>query len=140
MSSTEIMLELDSNPELLQVARDTVRSYLRCLGFSEDRVLEVVLAVDEVCSNAVRHAYGGESGHTYSLSMSCTDGWLEIEVSDEGAPAPARTLDEKAAPATLDDATIGGYGIQIVRQVCDEVRFETREPRGNLVTVKVKCG
>lgn len=140
MSGTsDVTLELDSSPELLCVARDTVRSYLNSLGFPEDRVLEVVLAVDEVCSNAVRHAYGGEPGHTYSVSMSCQDEWLKIEISDDGVPAPARVAEEKPAPQTIDEATIGGYGIQIVRQVCDEVKFETREPRGNLVTVKVKC-
>lgn len=139
MSASDVTLELESRPELLCVARETVRSYLNCFEFPEDRILEVVLAVDEICSNAIRHAYQGESGHTYSLSMSCTDEWLEIVVSDEGIPAPARVADTKPAPRTLDEATIGGYGIQIVQQVCDEVKFETREPRGNSVTVKVKC-
>lgn len=139
MRSSEVTLELESKPELLCVARDVVRSYLNSLEFSEDRILEVVLAVDEICSNAIRHAYRGESGHTYCLSMSCSKSWLEIVVSDEGIPAPALVAEEKPAPRTLEEATVGGYGIQIVRQVCDEVKFETREPRGNSVTVKVKC-
>lgn len=140
MGLSDVTLELDSKPELLCVARDTVRSYLNSLDFSDDRILEVVLAVDEICSNAIRHAYGGESGHTYCLAMSCSGNWLEIVVSDEGVPAPAQVIEEKSAPRTLEDATVGGYGIQIVRQVCDEVKFESRKPRGNSVTVKVKCG
>lgn len=140
MAAGDVTLKLDSSPELLRVARDVVRSYLHCFEFSEERILEVVLAVDEICSNAIRHAYEGEPGHSYSLSMSCSDEWLEITVSDDGKPAPERAGDEKPAPATLDEATVGGYGIQIVRQVCDEVKFETHEPRGNSVTVKVKCG
>ena len=137
---SDVLLELDSKPELLCVARDAVRSYLNCFDFSEERIMEVVLAVDEICSNAVRHAYRGESGHTYTLAMSCAKDWLEIVVADDGIPAPERSVQEKGAPQSLDDVTIGGYGIQIVRQGCDEVKFETREPKGNLVTVKVKCG
>lgn len=139
MKPKDVTLELNSDPELLCVVRDAVRSYLKCFDVSEDRILEVVLAVDEVCSNSIRHAYQGQSGHIYSLSMTAISDWFEFIVRDDGIPAPARAFVEKPAPVTLDDVTIGGYGIQIVRQVCDEVKFETREPRGNLVTVKVKC-
>lgn len=138
MSASDVSIEVNSDPVLLGLLRDAVRAYLNASEFAQDRVLEVVLAVDEVCSNSIRHAYRGEAGHVLSLSMAKTDGWLEFVVRDDGECRPADMAETKPAPQSIEEATIGGYGIHIVREVCDEVKFETREPKGNLVTVRVK--
>lgn len=139
MSAPDIQLTIVSDPAFLGVVRNVVRSYLEACGFGAERTQEIVLAVDEVCANAIRHAYKGESDHEYTLSMRRTEGFVEVRVTDDGIPGAARSQEtEKSAPSTLDDATIGGYGTQIVRMVCDEVSFESGKPEGNCVTVKVR--
>lgn len=138
MSATDVSIEINSDPTLLGLLREAVRAYLNACEFPPDRVLDVVLAVDEVCSNSIRHAYQGETGHVFSLSMAKTRDCIEFVVRDDGESRPTDLVEEKPMPQSLDEATIGGYGIHIVREVCDEVKFETCEPKGNLVTVKVK--
>ncbi|NIP90019.1 MAG: ATP-binding protein, partial [Gammaproteobacteria bacterium] len=50
------MLEIAAHPRLLSTVRGMVRSYLAEAGFARERTDEVVLGVDEACTNAIRHA------------------------------------------------------------------------------------
>ncbi|MCX5757731.1 MAG: ATP-binding protein [Candidatus Hydrogenedentes bacterium] len=65
----DIRIELSSEPRLLCSVRGLIAGYLNTHGFSEDRIREVVLAVDEACANSIRHSYGGEKDQRLTLSL-----------------------------------------------------------------------
>lgn len=139
MSTRDVELTIASDPAYLGIVRNAVRAYLDACGFEPERISEIVLAVDEVCANAIRHAYKGKADREYTLSMTRAENFVELRVTDQGIPGAQRSGEiEIPAPNTLDEATIGGYGTQIIRAVCDEVSFESGEPEGNCVTVKVR--
>ncbi len=80
------------------------------------------LALHEVCVNAVQHAYEGAGG-TLRIAASCADGWLHFSVSDSG-----RRFVSDDAPAPVPGIPqIHGYGLAIVRQLVDELRYEREE-------------
>jgi anti-sigma regulatory factor (Ser/Thr protein kinase) len=94
----------------LREVRRLLREALDESGFDEDRSDDVVLAVNEVASNAVEH--GGDG--TAELHVWCGSGELTCEVHDPGAltdPLPGLV-----APPATDHR---GRGLWIARQLCD---------------------
>ncbi len=136
----DLMLEIASDPRLLRVVRDLVRSYLIEAGCASGRVDDVVLGVDEACTNAIRHACGGEPDNTFRLTFRSTEGWLEIQLEDSGEPAPPGSFvrDEAAGPVDAADLRPGGLGLHLIHEVFDDVEFCPGTVQGNCVTMKLR--
>ncbi len=136
----DLMLDIASDPRLLKVVRDLVRSYLIEAGFASERIDEVVLGVDEACTNAIRHACGGDSDETFRLTFRSAEGWLEIPLEDSGEPAPPDSFvrDEAPGPADAADLRPGGLGVHLIHEVFDDVEFCPGAVQGNCVTMKLR--
>ncbi len=116
-----------------------VRCYVEDAGFPAEKVGEVVLAVDETCTNAIRHAYRGRSNESVDLALRSTRDWLEIEIQDEGVPAPSdRVARKEAQTPDPDSLEPGGLGVQLMYTVFDKVSFSPGAERGNRVTMRLK--
>jgi two-component sensor histidine kinase len=69
----------------------------------------MVLAVNELVVNALRHAFPGDRCGTVSVALRRTDGELVIVVSDDGAGLPA------------DHSKSGGFGMKLVRMMAAKI-------------------
>lgn len=128
-----------AEPRLLHSVRGLVWRYVRAAGMSEECADEVVLAVDEACTNAMRHSYAHRPEETVWLDLGHDDDWLQIEVRDTGTPAPAESLRKKElAPPDPDDLRPGGLGVQLIHRVFDEVEFTPGAERGNRVRMRLR--
>lgn len=114
-------------PETLREIRAAVRSYAGTAGLSDPALYNFVLAVNELLTNALRHA-GGRG----DVLLWRTGDRLFCEVSDEGPGMPAERLSDTARPGA---ATIGGRGLWLARQVCDRVDIRTG-PTGSQVRLE----
>lgn len=93
------------------------------------------LAVEEVCSNVIRHGYGPGRPGPIRLEVRELADRYEIAIEDRAAP-----FDPASAPVpdlTLDweDRPLGGQGWHLVRNVVDELRYERLPGPGNRVTL-----
>lgn len=135
----DIRLEIRTDPALLHAVRALVWRYVRRFGCSEEKSDEVVLAVDEACTNAIRHSCGGRTEDRIVLSLSQDDDWIDIELRDDGEPAPAEKLKPvELAPPSLDDLRPGGLGIHLIHRVFDDVTFEPGATQGNRVLMRIR--
>lgn len=118
----------------LGTIREFVAGASRDLDVDERIIPDLQLAVDEICSNVVRHGYGGQGGRLEITVQAVAEG-IQLIVRDWGA---AFDPDAVAAPdvdAPLERRSLGGLGLFLVRQLMDEVRFEFHRERGNSVTM-----
>ena len=134
----ELRLETSSDPRLLGVIRGVLQVWLGLVGLDAERRPDVVLAVDEACANAIRHAYGGRADGELELILGSTDSHFEITVSDRGTPCPP----ECAAFSPLErplahEVEPGGLGVKLIHEVFDEVSFCPGTTRGNCVTMRL---
>jgi anti-sigma regulatory factor (Ser/Thr protein kinase) len=138
MNKPDIRLRVATNPQILCAVRGAVRGYLSTFDLSGDRIDEIVLAVDEACTNCIRHAYDSQADAVYELTLGTADGWLEVAMRDEGVPACADTVAPRE-PETPERNLMkpGGLGLQLIREVFDEVRFEPGDEQGNCVTMRL---
>ena len=140
MRKQDFALEIASDPSLLRVVRNLVRSYLLDAGFSGARVDELVLGVDEACTNAIRHGCEGTPDATFKVIFRTGNDWMEIQLEDSGEPASPEAFvrDEPGGPANAADLRPGGLGVQLIHQVFDAVEFCPGEIQGNCITMKLK--
>ncbi|MEU8802285.1 ATP-binding protein [Spirillospora sp. NPDC048819] len=68
---------------------------------------EVLLAVDELVVNALRHTKSGQPGGTFTVEITRWEGAITVAVTDEGAPS------EPAVADAADDAE-SGRGLRTV--------------------------
>ena len=132
-------MEVLSDPKLLKSVRGVVRGFAESHALSDEKAMEVVLAVDEACTNAMRHAYDSNSGRKLWLSLRSVDDGIEIVLRDDGTPARSERVRQKEAvapdPETL---TPGGLGVQILYEVFDEVDFVPGPEYGNCITMRLR--
>ena len=85
---------------------------------SEDIVADVLLALDEAVSNAVRH--GSRGGEPVLVSVDSDGDWVEMSVLD-GGPTPRLPRLPAEPPPVLHT---GGRGLWLILQLVDEVRLQ----------------
>lgn len=134
----DLRVKVRSDPKLLASVRSLVRSWVESWDVGEKTADKVVLAIDEACTNAIRHAYGGRYDGSVELSLHAEPEYLEFQVSDTGVLCPPEcTTKRPVQPADIDDLKPGGLGIQLIHEVFDEVEFCPGESGGNCVTMKL---
>ncbi len=140
MMNGQILIEVAADPKLLGTIRGMVRSYLAEAGFDRERTDEVVLGVDEACTNAIRHGCRGCEDMTFRITFRINETWVEIELADSGDPAPPEAFQRRAptAPADLSSVQPGGLGVQLMYEVFDEVSFCSGPESGNCVTMRLR--
>jgi anti-sigma regulatory factor (Ser/Thr protein kinase) len=108
-------------------------------GLSDDEVMAINLALDEVVTNIIEYGFGDTARHEIHVTLALDGGALTIEVADD-----ARAFDPLAAPPPdltlpLEDRPVGGLGIHIVRSVMDAVEYQRRDGR-NVLTMRKTIG
>jgi serine/threonine-protein kinase RsbW len=98
---------------------DLRRSAARTLEDVDERVLaEVLLALDEAVSNAIRH--GSHGGDPVQVSVESNGEWVEMSVRDGGPTPQLPRLPAKPPPVY----ETGGRGLWLILQLVDEVRLQ----------------
>ena len=134
----DFRIEVRTDPRLLASLRELVRSWIAPFGLGEETEHGVVLAIDEACSNAMRHAYQGQWDRHATLLLRSTEDYLEFELSDEGTPCqPERVARRELERPDPETVTPGGLGVQLIYQVFDEVQFHPGSPCGNRVIMRI---
>jgi anti-sigma regulatory factor (Ser/Thr protein kinase) len=98
---------------------DLRRSVALTLEDVDSAVLaDVLLALDEAVSNAIRH--GSRAGEPVLVSVESDGEWVEMTVRD-GGPTPRLPRLPAEPPPVLQT---GGRGLWLILQLVDEVRLQ----------------
>jgi serine/threonine-protein kinase RsbW len=132
-----LVLTFPSHPKYLAVVRAVTAKIVEVYGMHEKAVEDIKLAVDEACSNVIKHAYRGDTSQKITLTYKVTEKSLAVVIEDEGIKADMQSLKGRS----LDDIRPGGLGIHFIRRVFDVVTFDTKKKTGNrLILRKYKRG
>lgn len=139
MTTRDISLEVAADPALLCSVRSLVRQYMQDSGVPKRRINDVVLGVDEACSNAIRHAYEGDPAFAYRVTLMTTEDWVSIQIEDDGKTAPESTFQaQDPAEVGAEGVTPGGLGVGLIQRVFDEVEHCAGEECGNCIIMKIR--
>lgn len=112
-------------PDELSHIRTAVRAWMERHELPETTRDDVLVALGEATSNAVRHAYSNTTPGQVKVRLKASDGWVEAEVSDDGRWQ--YRPDSVASP---------GMGMKIMRSVSDELDID-KTPFGTSVSFRI---
>ncbi len=94
--------------------------------FSQEYAYEWELACSEIVTNIIEHAYGSQGGEIQAEVHLLKSG-LQLDLYDQGEPFDYVQLQ------IIDNGTLqeGGYGLEIVQQIMDEVHYQPATDQGN---------
>ena len=127
MARRPATLEVPAHPASLEAVRRFVSEAAVAAGLPERAAEHVKMAVDEACANVVEHAYGGEAGHAFRVTVEAEGGDFLVRIRHTGrAFDPAHYV----GPTRLDEGVTlrrkGGFGVFLMQRLMDDVRYETR--------------
>lgn len=120
--TNKFTLKIPSRTSNLGIIREFIQGIARQFGFSDDTIGEIQLAVDEACSNVIKHAYQYDNNKKIDIIVETNGSKLTIIISDRGKgfdPAKLETPEQR-----LQKHARGGLGIALIKKVMDEVSFD----------------
>lgn len=123
-------LIFQSDTSQLAQVRQLVRSFFAKCGYDENTSALLVLALDEACTNIIRHAYN-HACKPIRLELTQLSDRVRLTLRDYGRtchPSQIRSRD-------LEDIRPGGVGVHIIQQAFDHVKYEPKS-RGTKLTLE----
>jgi anti-sigma regulatory factor (Ser/Thr protein kinase) len=127
-------LKLFADDCQLALIRDFVAQVGEGLGLDEQMIYELQLAVDEACSNVIKHGYGGRGGEI-EVAIEPTEDGIKVMVRDWGSSFDPDAVPTPDVTAPLENRKLGGLGLFLMRKTMDDVRFEFDRQQGNTLTM-----
>jgi serine/threonine-protein kinase RsbW len=121
--------------ENIPKAMDCVAESARAAGLDEQTTREIQLAVDEACANVVAHAYVGMEAGQMEIACRLEDQDFVVGVRDWGRSFDPDAVADPNIDAPLEERTLGGLGLFLIRQVMDKVEFDFDPDLGNKITM-----
>ena len=131
----------------LAYIRALVCDSARAVGFDPDEVARIEMAVDEACTNVLKHAYAPNSAWQRQdrppeiRIQILTDhpDLLIVEINDHGRGFDFAAYDPGVLAERTARMQTNGYGIAIMRRFMDEVTYHSSAEHGNtLRLVKIR--
>ena len=119
-----------TEPAHLAKVREGVRDFLGGSGFSEKEEARIIMAIDEACTNIIRHAHE-DLVKPVRLEMKWLRNRLRFVLRDYGKPFHPLTVQSR----DLQIVHPGGYGLFIIRTVFDHVDYAP-QARGTRLTLE----
>lgn len=128
-----VFLEVPSDPAVLSAVRAVTEKISLEAGLDGEEAEKLVLAVDEACTNVIRHAYGNRRDGRIAITFTPGANRLEITIRDFGPggdPATFRGRD-------FAEVRPGGLGMHFIQSAVDEMEYD-RPPGGGMILKMVK--
>jgi serine/threonine-protein kinase RsbW len=93
------------------------------------------LAVEEVCTNLIRHGYRGRPAGPIEIEVHDERDRVTIVIRDRSPPFDPARAPPPDLTSDLEHRPIGGRGWHLVKQMIDEIDYVADTPSGNVLTL-----
>jgi serine/threonine-protein kinase RsbW len=137
-STGKLFIQAPSHGSYLGYIRSLVGDLARKIGFPEEEVAKIEMAVDEACSNVVKHAYSPKRASSWKhqdpeirMDVRAENNRLVIEINDHGQNFDFAAYRPTDVENRLEQMMPHGYGIFIMRKFMDEIQYSSNDRSGN---------
>lgn len=138
-ASTYQELHIQSDLSELADVRTFVVSQAEEFGFSEDVVFQISLAVDEACSNLIRHAYKLDASNRITVRIATKESQFIVSIFDAAISFDPTQLKSPDMNDYFSKFRHGGLGVHIIKRVMDDIKYipaNTKHPLNELRLTK----
>jgi serine/threonine-protein kinase RsbW len=118
-----VPLKIPSRTEKLHVVREFVSEAARAFGFDEESVNKIALAVDEACTNVIKHSYRFAPNKDIDIRIVTADGSFEVIITHHGKTFDPDAVKSPDMREYLTHYRHGGLGMHLMRSLMDKVEY-----------------
>jgi serine/threonine-protein kinase RsbW len=124
-TSRVVELKIPSELGYEKIAREAVATVAKRLGFSQERIEDIKLAIAEACTNAISYGSEEDSRTKIVVVLTADEDKLDILVKDPGFGGPPP---DEIVPPSIEDMMagkrkFGGMGLYIIQELMDKAEF-----------------
>ncbi|MCO6510690.1 MAG: ATP-binding protein [Aridibacter famidurans] len=135
MGEKREQITISSKIEAIDEAVTKAVTYAKGLGFSDDAIFGIDMAVREAVANAVKHGNGLDESKSVEISLADTSAGLEITVRDYGRGFNVEDVPDPTNPENL--LKENGRGILFMQNFVTTVEWHNH-PEGGMLVRMVK--
>ena len=140
---TVMHLKVPSETFYLDLVRKVIVDLAARMGFPEEDVNKIEMAVDEACANVIEHSYTEEIEKSYQLrrrddiekaidlKVNISKEKIQVVIFDKGQDFEFESQGDLDLDEYLKEMEIGGLGIYVIKTFMDEVTYRNIPGVGN---------
>lgn len=130
-SQKEIFMSFPADEGQLEDIRRSIRNVLNESDLSIKDINGVLLAIEEACTNVIRHAYLYGPG-TIRIRVALHPGRVRFSIFDKGRAFDYDHSDTPDLDRYIKTGRKGGLGLYLIRKMMDSVDYHTRDGENEL--------
>jgi len=116
-------LRVKSKTENLSVIRDFVSGNARSAGIPEATVENIILAVDEACTNIIKHAYKLSPEGEIIIKIDYDEEKFTVTIIDYGKSFEPDRVPLPDLQKYYREHRVGGLGMYLMKSLMDDVEY-----------------
>lgn len=126
-------LKVTSKTENLSLIREFIQSAAALVGMNPGVTEDVMLAVDEACTNIIKHAYRSFPDGEILLRLKYSDHKFTITIIDYGNSFHPEDVPDPDLQKYYRQHRVGGLGMYLMKTLMDEVKYSSVPGKYNQV-------
>jgi serine/threonine-protein kinase RsbW len=120
----KVSLELRNRLSELDTLGKSLQQFGEALGLANKTLFQICLAMEEIVSNIISHAYTDDGVHWIKIAISHDKGMITIRLEDDGIPFNPLWALEPDCECPLEERQVGNLGIHLCKKVMDDMAYE----------------
>ena len=119
-----LRIKIKSQTDKLHNVREFISDAARKAGFDDEATSKIALAVDEACTNIIKHAYKFAPDKDIEIGIKKSNGRFEIVITHRGKLFDPDTIKSPDMKEYLTHYRHGGLGMHLMRLLMDAVEYK----------------
>ena len=116
-------LIVKSRTENLSLIRDFVSKKASAAGLSKEDIENIMLAVDEACTNIIKHAYKSYHDGEIVINLEFNAQKILISIIDYGNTFNPDSVPDPDLQKYYKNGRVGGLGMYLMKTLMDDVKY-----------------
>jgi len=121
--SVQDKLELANSADAAAAAAEWLDHLAEKYAFPPKLIAHLRIMMEEVMANY--WAYGAESTKLVKLRLEVEPASVRLSFADNGQPFDLRQVESHSVGTSLNDARIGGLGLQLIKKFADQIDYRS---------------
>lgn len=137
--STSYSISIPASTKHLGEIRRLVGKNAKDFGFSDQEIADIQLAVDEACTNVIKHAYKFDDSKKVHIEIERENERFSVIIEDKGVAFNSEKYHEPNIEKRIKNRQKGGVGVYLMRKLMDLVEYKTENGTNKITMTKFRA-